>query len=248
MRAATKPMKSKNGDSSVPAYQRIQNAIRERIEEGELKPGAPVDSERELARIHQVSPMTARHALVELEREGLVERRRGAGTFVAPPRIHWNKLSSFTEEMSSRGLSAQSRVLSLTTIEEEHEIAARLALPPNQRLLVIKRIRQAAGEPFALETCYLSANEFADLARSPLDRLSLFAQLEHEHGLQLAYADEEIDATTADALTAELLEVPRGASLLRIRQVIYASPGRPVLYVLGLYRSDRHTLRIRRFR
>src|SRR5438270_13777075 len=79
-----------NGDG-IPAYRRIQRTIREQIEGGHLQPGQAVDSERELARIHQVSLMTARHALAELQREGLVERHRGSGTFVAPPRIEFNK-------------------------------------------------------------------------------------------------------------------------------------------------------------
>src|SRR5438270_14090771 len=103
--------------NGLPAYKRIQGAILRRIEKGHLKPGDAVDSERELAKIHHVSLMTARHALGELQREGLVERRRGAGTFVAPPKIHFNKLTSLSEEMASRGLSARSRLLSTTIVD-----------------------------------------------------------------------------------------------------------------------------------
>lgn len=66
-----------NGQSGTPAYKRIQSAILNRIETGKLKPGDTVESERELAKIHTVSLMTARHALVALEREGRVQRRRG---------------------------------------------------------------------------------------------------------------------------------------------------------------------------
>jgi GntR family transcriptional regulator len=83
-------------DSDAPAYRRIQYALRKRIEAGELQPGDAVPSERELARNHEVSLMTARHALAELEHDGLVDRRRGTGTFVALPRIHFNRLASFT--------------------------------------------------------------------------------------------------------------------------------------------------------
>src|ERR1700752_418793 len=101
----------------LPAYQRIQGTIIRQLELGLLKPGDLVDSERELARIHGVSLMTARHALTGLEREGLVVRRRGAGTFVAPPKIHFNKLMSYTESMSSRGLAVSSKLLSLGIIE-----------------------------------------------------------------------------------------------------------------------------------
>jgi GntR family transcriptional regulator len=239
---------ARNSRNGTPAYKRIQSAIWKRIEMGQLKPGDAVDSERELARIHNVSLMTARHALASLQHEGVVERRRGAGTFVAPPKIHFNKLMSYTEQMAGRGLTSCSRMVSNKIIDNEPEIAARLALPPNSRMVKVERLRKAADEPFALETCYLSAHEFGGLTRAPLERGSLFSLLETTFGVELAHADEEVDATAADPRTADLLQVPRGAPLLRIRQVIYSTKGKATIYVLGFYRSDRHTLLIRRFR
>src|ERR1700747_1504683 len=107
-----------------PTYKRIQNVIRRRIETGKLTPGDVVDSERELAKVHKVSLLAARQALADLAREGIVERRRGAGTYVAPPKIHFNKLMSYTEQMASRGLVAQSKILSNKIIDYEPEIAA----------------------------------------------------------------------------------------------------------------------------
>lgn len=239
---------AQNGRNGTPAYQRIRSVIWKRIESGELKPGDVVDSERELAKIHRVSLMTARHALTSLEREGLVERRRGAGTFVAPPKIHFNKLMSYSEQMASRGLVAGSELLCSKIIDYEPEIAARLAITPNHRLVKVERLRHAANEPFALEVCYLSAEEFGGLISAGLGRGSLFSILEHDFGVELAHADEEVDATAADARIAQLLGVPRGAPLLRIRQVIYSTKGKATIYGLGFYRSDRHTLLIRRFR
>ncbi len=106
----------KNG---LPAYKRIQGTIVKLLKSGQLKPGDIVDSERELAKIHGVSLMTARHALAGLEREGVVVRRRGAGTFVAPPKIHFNKLMSYTEQMSGRGMPVSSKLLSLDLIDTE---------------------------------------------------------------------------------------------------------------------------------
>jgi len=231
-----------------PAYKRIQSAIRERIDSGELKPGDVVDSERELARIHNVSLMTARHALADLAQEGIVERRHGAGTFVAPPQVHFNKLLSYTEQMASLGLVTHSRIVSSGIVTREHEIAARLGLSPTCRLLKVERVRSAGDEPVALEVCYLSAEEYQALLDTPLDRTSLFGALERECGVELAYADEEIDATHADHRIARLLNIPTGAPLLRIRQLIFSTKGRATVYVTGLYRSGRHTLRIRRFR
>jgi GntR family transcriptional regulator len=239
---------SRTSRNGTPAYKKIQNAIRNRIASSELKPGDAVASERELARIHHVSLMTARHALAGLEHEGIVERRRGAGTFVAAPKIHFNKLMSYTEQMSSRGLSPRSRVLVAKLIEHDAEVAARLGLPATSALVKIQRLRETGDDPFALETCYLSAKEFAGLVKAPLARSSLFATLEADYGVELAYADEEVDATAAEADIADLLGVASGASVLRIRQVIYSSKGSATIYVVGFYRSERHTLFIRRFR
>jgi GntR family transcriptional regulator len=239
---------SGNHRNGTPVYKRIQSSIRKRIEAAELKPGDAVASERELARAHKVSLMTARHALAGLEREGIVERRRGAGTFVAPPKIHFNKLMSYTEHMSSRGLAPRSRVLVSKLIEDEQEVAARLGLPAASRMVKIERLRLTGEEPFALETCYLPALEFSGLVSAPLGRGSLFGALEHDYGVELAYADEEVDATAAEGNIAELLELPKAAPVLRIRQVIYSTKGKATIYVLGFYRSERHTLFIRRFR
>jgi GntR family transcriptional regulator len=239
------PVKSRNG---MPAYQRIQGKIRRTIETGGLRPGDAVPSERELARIHDVSLMTARHALASLEHEGAVERRRGVGTFVAAPKIHFNKLMSYTEQMGSRSLNACSKVLLAKIIDDEQDVNARLALTPKSKVVKIERLRHAGDEPFALETCYLSAAQFSGLVGAPLQRESLFATLERNYNIELGYADEEVDATAADQRTAELLGVPKREPLLRIRQVIYSTKGVVILYVIGMYRSDRHNLVIRRFR
>ena len=238
-------VKTRNG---VPAYQRIQGTILQKIEAGGLRPGDAVPSERELAKLHQVSLMTARHALASMEREGVVERRRGVGTFVSAPKIHFNKLMSYTEQMASRNLTAASQVLFAKIVDDEQEATARLSLPPKSRIIKLERLRHAAGEPFALEICHLSATQFPGFLDAPLSRESLFGILKQHYNVELGYADEEVDATAADPRTAELLEVPRREPLLRIRQVIYSKKGTVILYVLGLYRSDRHNLVIRRFR
>lgn len=241
-------MPSTNRNIGLPAYQRIQGSIRKRIEAGDLRTGEAVPSERDLAKLHKVSLMTARHALATLEREGVVERRRGIGTFVSAPKIHFNKLMSYTEQMASRNMTAGSKVLFGRIIDNEQEANARLSLSPKSSVLKLERLRHAAGEPFALETCYLSAAQFSGLLSAPLDQESLFGVLERDFHVELGYADEEVDATGADPRTADLLGIPRREPLLRIRQVIFSTNGKAILYVLGFYRSDRHNLVIRRFR
>ena len=192
--------------------------------------------------------MTARHGLSALEREGVVVRRRGAGTFVGPPKIHFNKLASFTEEMAARGLLVKSKVLSFDVVATEQEAVARLALASDTRVIRFERLRFGGNEPFALETCYLCADDFAGLTRGAVERGSLFSILKYDYGIELSYSDEEIDATSPSLYTARSLKLTAGVPALRIRQVIYSTKSRPVIYVLGLYRSDRYRLLIRRYR
>src|ERR1700757_1689247 len=193
-------VKTRNG---VPAYQRIQSTILQKIESGGLRPGDAVPSERELAKIHEVSLMTARHALASLEREGVVERRRGIGTFVAAPKIHFNKLMSYTEQMASRSLTSSTKILFAKVIDHEQEATARLSLPPTSAIIKLERLRSAVDEPFALETCYLSHAQFPDLLSAPLARESLFATLERDYKVGLGGGGEEKDdppaRTTAGA-------------------------------------------------
>jgi GntR family transcriptional regulator len=232
---------------AVPAYRRIQDSNRKRIESGALQVGDLVPPERELSKLHKVSLMTARHAVASLEQEGLVERRQGVGTFVSKPKILINELLGTTEQMAARGQSAKAKILSARTVNDE-QIVARLALPLESSLLKLERLRHADGEPFSLEISYLSKVRFPDLLKASFARESLFKLLEVKYNETLGHADEEIDATMPDARTADLLGIAKYQPVLRIRQIIYSTSGMPLIYVLGFYRSDRYSVAVRRFR
>ena len=64
---------------------------------------------------------------------------------------------------------------------------------------------------------------------APIWRDSLFGILERDYKIELGYADEEVDATAADPRIAETLSIPRRDPLLRIRQVIFSTTGRPIM-------------------
>jgi GntR family transcriptional regulator len=232
----------------LPAYQRIGNELRRRIKTGELKPGMSIESERSIAKANGVSLMTARQALKALESEGLVDRRVGAGTFVAPPRIQFNRLLGFSEQMATRRLQPSSKLISFRITRQEDEVCARLLQGAATNLVRLERVRFGGGEPFCAETCYFVEKDFPTLRKSHLEKRSLFDILEQQYGLQLSYADEEVDATSADLRTCRLLSISLGAPLLRIRQTLYHSGAHPLAYSVGLYRSDRHSIAVRRFR
>jgi GntR family transcriptional regulator len=159
----------------VPAYRNICELLLRRIKTGELRHGDAVSSERDLAAEFGVSLMTARHALQVLTAEGILIRRPNVGTYVAPAKIHFNKLASFTEEMSARGYKPQSRVLSATLTEENDEVSSKLGLPANSSLIRLQRLRMTENEPYSIETCYFSARRYDGILAQDFEKRSLFS-------------------------------------------------------------------------
>src|SRR5256714_14773008 len=103
----------KKGDSidrqsPIPMYYQIMIQLREKISAGEYTIYSALPPERELVETYQVSRMTIRQAISELVNEGILARRTGIGTFVAPPKLEQplNNLTIFTDDMAQRGMQA----------------------------------------------------------------------------------------------------------------------------------------------
>ena len=79
-------MEQLDTNNAVPLYEQLRVALRERLDSGVLDPGERLPSEAELCRKYGVSRITVRRAVDELVEEGILERRQGKGTFVAPKR------------------------------------------------------------------------------------------------------------------------------------------------------------------
>lgn len=229
------------------SYQKIVDDLLRQMDSGLLNPGDTVDSERRLAKRYGVSLMTARRALSELASNGVVLRRPGARTVVAPPQIQPNRLLSFSEQMTERRLPLRSKVIRVARVHDD-EIAARLSLAPGRSLTQIERLRLTDSIALALETAYLAADIRETWAHVALEQGSIFGLMERSQKLSFSHSDEEIDAVEADTHAAELLELEVGLPLLRIRQVVYSKHAAGCLYVHGLYRADRHKVLLRRFR
>ncbi len=205
----------------IPSYKRILEDILWQINSGLLGPGDLVDSERKLAERYEVSLMTARHALSELATRQLVVRKP-SGTVVASPQIQPNRLASYSEQMREGSVTVRSRVIGFMKVHNE-AVGAQLCLPPGERITQIERLRLGENTPLALETCFLQAKIASRWSRSALEQGSVFCLLRQTLKKNFSHADEEVDAVTADARTAHLLELTEGIPLLRVRQLLYSS-------------------------
>src|SRR5581483_11186818 len=130
-----------------------QRDTRERVLElvDALGVGDAIPSERQLGLDFGVSRLTVRAALDELVREGYLVRRRGAGTFVAEPKVAKGiDITSFSDDMRARGLTPASRTLELRTIPAGARLGRILHVSPSEPVVAVKRLRLADGDPVAI--------------------------------------------------------------------------------------------------
>src|SRR3989475_12898783 len=141
----------------VPRYHRIAETLSERIRRGELAPGARLDNQRQLAKSFGVTLMTLRQALELLEREHLITRRHGLGTFVAAPSIDYDilQLRRFAGGASAQGDDDATRLLGTPFAVADRRVADALKLPARARVLVLERLRLVDDHPMSLQRSFL---------------------------------------------------------------------------------------------
>ena len=224
-----------NEASPGPLYQQLERRLRDAIRSKKLSPGDALPPERDMADQFEISRITVRKALDALVAEGLLTRQQGTGTFVAA-RVEksFSKLSSFTEDMKSRGRSATSKWLSRTAGEVTPEESLTLNLGPGTPVYRFHRIRYADGTPMALE--FTAVPAFA-LPSPDAVESSLYEALERT-GHRPVRALQRLRAVLCSDEQAELLGIkPRDAGLL-IERRGFLKDGRVVEVTQSYYRGD----------
>ena len=236
-----------NKQGFIPLYYQIQQALMQKLQSGELAVGDPLDSEEELSRRYQVSRMTARQALHGLKVSGYAYSQKGRGTFVTRPKLEKNvmHLQGFTEDMRQRGLKPSSRVLEKTVVLADEDLIQKLHLQKNDRVLRLRRLRLANGIPMALEESHIPLRNFPGLEQVDFAKNSLYQTLRERYSVQVAWADETIEALPATSTQAELLTTPRRSSILSITRILMTMQETPIEATNSLYRGDRYRALIR---
>ncbi|HLT61044.1 MAG TPA: GntR family transcriptional regulator [Microlunatus sp.] len=235
-------MPAERDEEHLPKHQQIRRTLAAELRD--LAPHSPLPTERDLARTHGVSRATIRLALDALSDAGLVYRVQGAGTFVAGPTISKTlSLSSFSEDMELRGLTASSRLLAADRIPAGAAIAEDLGLQPDDPVVRLSRVRLADGEPICLETAHLPAARVPDLLDQDLSG-SLYQLLDRRYGLRVVRAEQVVRAVVLDIGEAALLGTPPGSAALRMHRIGLDQRDRPVESTTSVYRADRYDLRL----
>ena len=248
------PYSTDSTDASLPArapaltlYSRIREELRERIVSGAWQPHDRVPSESELMRHYAVSRITVRQALGDLEKERVIFKVPGKGSFVAPfkPFQELGRLQGFAEAMGARGHDIANRVLSVRDVPAGPAAAERLKLAAGARVTEIRRVRHLEGRPVSLDLTWLPQRLGSRVAREDLAARDIFEILETDCDACLGHADLAIGATLADEPQAALLDVAAGSPLLHVERLTFSRDGRPLDYEHLYCRADNFQYRLR---
>jgi GntR family transcriptional regulator len=225
---------------------RVYLTLRDRISSGELTPGTRLPSEPDLADIHGVSRVTIRRALAELEREGLISRRPGAGTFITARTIRRPivaDLSNALAHLVEMGRTTDVRLLQFGYVDPSPDIAEALRLDAGERVQRSVRVRIIDGEPFSYLVTHVPQRIGETFTEAELGALPLLTLIERS-GVTVERATQTISATLAGPEVAAELGVDIGAPLLSLQRTVFDVRRRGLEHLMAYYRPDRYSFQM----
>lgn len=228
--------------TGLPIYEQLVSIIKNSISSGALGVGDLLPSESEFCERYDISRSTVRQAFSALEKDGLVVRKRGKGSFVSRPKIirSLHNLYSFSEEIMSMGLNPHSKVLAYEVITPGEELLAKLGLSgPDEKVYNITRVRYAGEEPLAIEMAFIPVRVCPFLTQEMVEQGSLYSTLVKEAGIQISHAKETYETLLLGESEAGILGVAKDSCAFFIQRVSYTKSQEIFEYTVMMVRSDR---------
>ncbi|KRB87051.1 GntR family transcriptional regulator [Noviherbaspirillum sp. Root189] len=233
--------------STVPLYTQIKEALRAKIIDGTYVGHQQLPSESEMIAAFGVSRITVRQAINDLQKEGLLFKVHGKGTFVAMPNVsqELTQLQGFGEAMHRLGHETFSEVFGLKTVKGSSIVCAKLNLDEGSAVTEIRRIRYLNREPVSIDYSWVPDEVGSRLSEKNLREKDLFFLLENQLRQPLHSADLEIDATVASSEVAGRLKVAAGSPILRIERLTYVEQNKPLVFEYLHYRAETFKYKIK---
>jgi GntR family transcriptional regulator len=225
---------------SSPLYAQLETALASDIAAAILAPDSQLPPEDSLMARFGVSRTTVRKAVENLVARGLVEIRRGKGTFVTKPKIRQDltQLSGFVEDMIALGRRPTARLLDKRAVPASRTVAQHLGVPLGAQVYRIERVRLADGVAMSFDETYLPLEIGEKVAGDDLEAEPIFALLEGKYDVPLVEAEYQLEAVTADEHVAQALGIEIGSPIFLIERTSYGEGQRPVDYEKLYYRGD----------
>lgn len=203
----------------------------------QMEPHTQIPPERTLSDSLGVSRMTLRNALDKLQVDGILYSVQGSGTFVAEKRISKRALlSSFTEDMATRGLTGSTIVLKAEVVTPPAEVCEAWGFTP-ERVYRIYRVRLGNDIPMCVEEAYIEPSFAPDLLSHDLSG-SLYHKLRDGYGRGIERATHTVVAIALNEVLAHLLNEKVGSPALEFTQVGFDAGGRPVEFCVSTKKAD----------
>jgi len=234
-----------NSKGSKPLYIQIKDIYRNKIFAGEYKLGDRIESENEIQKIFDVSRITARQAVMDLEKEGMVKRHRGKGTFVIwqpGVEVHLGNIMSFTQEMETVGRKP-GILFSYASMEKaDSEVSQVCNVPVGEPIFCLRRVRTADDVRLAYFVSYIPG--WKEDMREKIQMRSLYDMLE-ESGLgRPVKSKEKIQATLPDEDVIKALKIEKKQPILFNQVISFNEVGELIEYTKCYYRGDLYTYTI----
>jgi GntR family transcriptional regulator len=228
--------------SAMPFYFQLKQILIGDIRRRGLQPGDRMEGEHELCEEYGVSRTVVRQALSELEAEGIVERLKGRGTFVARQKTPEGLVKSLTglfEEATARGARVHSDVRRLEIVPADEQVASSLEIERGESVVLIERLRYVDDEPWVLTVTQLPSILVPGLVNEDLRDKSLYTLLEDKYNISLRRASRSVEAAVAGDRLARCLGIDRSAAVLVLRSIVRTTGDRPVELFVAYHRGDR---------
>ena len=229
-------------NSPVPLYYQLAQSIEHAINTGDLAPGDRLENELSLTSRLGLSRPTARQAIQELVKKGLLVRKRGVGTQVVRSQFRRDeRLSSLNEDLAKAGRTPTTRMLEYSVGELDSDIrdAIEAATATDVEFLKIRRLRLADDVPLAILTNYLP-NRF-EITQAELESKGLYACL-RSLGVNLKIAHQQISARLMTDEEAELLDEETPAACLTVDRIAYDDVGQFVEFGRHMYHAAHYSI------
>jgi GntR family transcriptional regulator len=243
-----KPTRIRKEDP-VPYYYQIVEALRETImdtDDPEVNEKVALPSEPELSEIFSVNRGTVRHALQVLEKEGLIFREKGKGTFIRRRRVEMDLsyLCSTTEDMRNRGWEPATQVLGISLVFPRDHIRESLQLDENEKVWEIYRSRTANGEPISLQRAFFPYKYFPELDQKDVNG-SFYELWLDEYHIEPFDGEQTIRTRLATKEEANLLQIGKYSPIFEITRITYDANNSPFEYLISIWRGDRYDFYVR---
>jgi GntR family transcriptional regulator len=236
-----------NHSIPVPLYFQFSRYVEQKIKAKELLPGQLMPSEQELCEKLQVSRTVVRQAMADLEHKGLITKQSGKLSTIAYPIYKGSlmqDLRGFYEDAVLKGQKPTTRVLGLTVVPAEGQVAKALKLNEGDPVIMLNRLRFLDGEPAVLVVTYLPETKCPDLVGEDLANQSLYELLARKYGLVISQGYRTVEAIALDRADAKLFGLQPGSPSLLLKSVGLLEDGTPLEYYVAKHIGDRSQFHI----